>query len=129
MLAYPNTSIPWPQRHPSSPNPGAAAPRHVALAVAAAARSKRRGADAGADAAAEAADLVRFFLRRTGGGKDRLVAVLDRHVKVVRTEHCFLLFEELGRRDAWLQCLEVSTPKRLTPRSCFPIRGYAFDLY
>lgn len=120
MLAYPNTSSPWPQRHP-----GAAAPRHVALAVGAAARSKRRGADAaaeGADAAAEAAELVRFFLRRTGGGKDRLVAVLDRHVKVVRTEHCFLLFEELGRRDAWLQCLEVSIPKRLTPRSCFPVR-------
>uniref|UniRef100_A0A0E0NL14 Pentacotripeptide-repeat region of PRORP domain-containing protein n=1 Tax=Oryza rufipogon TaxID=4529 RepID=A0A0E0NL14_ORYRU len=78
--------------------------------AAAAARGKRRGAGAaaaeGADEAAEAADLVRFFLRRTSGGKERLVAVLDRHVKVVRTEHCFLLFEELGRRDGWLQCLE-----------------------
>jgi hypothetical protein len=111
MLAYPTTSSPWPPRHHGA----AAAPaarRHMA---AAAARGKRRGAGAaaaeGADEAAEAADLVRFFLRRTSGGKERLVAVLDRHVKVVRTEHCFLLFEELGRRDGWLQCLEVSMAK------------------
>jgi len=114
MLAYSSTSRPWPQRHPPSPSQGAgaAAARLVALA----ARSKRRGAGAAAaegvdeeQAAAEAAELVRSFLRRTGGGKERLVPVLDRHVRVVRTEHCFLLFEELGRRDAWLQCLEVST--------------------
>ena len=111
MLAYSSTSKPWPQRHPPSPSQGAgaAAARLVALA----ARSKRRGAGAaaaeGVDEAAEAAELVRSLLRRTGGGKERLVPVLDRHVRVVRTEHCFLLFEELGRRDAWLQCLEVST--------------------
>ncbi|PAN08247.1 hypothetical protein PAHAL_1G397900 [Panicum hallii] len=110
MFAYSSTSKPWPQRHPPSPSQGAgaaAAARHVALA----ARSKRRGAGAvaaeGVDEAAEAAELVRSLLRRTGGGKERLVPVLDRHVRVVRTEHCFLLFEELGRRDAWLQCLEV----------------------
>jgi hypothetical protein len=115
MLAYSSTSKPWPQRHPPSPSQSAgagagaaAAARHVALA----ARSKRRGAGAaateGVDEAAEAAELVRSLLRRTGGGKERLVPVLDRNVRVVRTEHCFLLFEELGRRDAWLQCLEVS---------------------
>ncbi|XP_062220303.1 pentatricopeptide repeat-containing protein PPR5, chloroplastic-like [Phragmites australis] len=107
MFAYPGTPSPWPQRHPPSPSPGgaasAAAPRHVALA----AGSKRRGAGAAAEAVDEAAELVRALLRRTGGGKERLVAVLDRHVRAVRTEHCFLLFEELGRRDAWLQCLEV----------------------
>ncbi|KAJ1281071.1 hypothetical protein BS78_04G280200 [Paspalum vaginatum] len=109
MLACPSTSTPWPRRHPPSPSPGAgaAAPRHAALA----ARSKRRGAGAsaaeGADEAAEAAELVHSLLRRTAGGKERMVPVLDRHVRVVRTEHCFLLFEELGRRDAWLQCLEV----------------------
>uniref|UniRef100_A0ACD5ZIR7 Uncharacterized protein n=1 Tax=Avena sativa TaxID=4498 RepID=A0ACD5ZIR7_AVESA len=105
MLAYPNTSSPWPQRYPA-----VASPRHVAVtAGAAAARGKRRGADAGegADPAAEAKELVRFFLQKTAGGKERLVAVLDRHVKVVRTEHCFLLFEELGRRDGWVQCLEI----------------------
>jgi hypothetical protein len=106
MLAYPNTSSPWPQRHLAL-----ASPRHAAVAAGAAPpRGKRRAADAGegADPAAEAAELVRFFLRKTAGGKERLVAVLDRHVKVVRTEHCFLLFEELGRRDGWVQCLEVS---------------------
>jgi hypothetical protein len=105
MLACPSTSTPWPQRHPG----GTAAPRRVLLA-AAASRSKRRGAGAkaeGADEAAEAAELVHSLLRRTAGGKERLVAVLDRNVRVIRTEHCFLLFEELGRRDAWLQCLEV----------------------
>jgi hypothetical protein len=106
MLACPSTSAPWPQRHPGS---AAAAPRRVLL-TAAAARRKRRGVGAtaeGADEAAEAAELVRSLLRRTDGGKDQLVAVLDRNVRVVRTDHCFLLFEELGRRDAWLQCLEV----------------------
>ena len=106
MLACSSTSTPWPQRHPPSPCPsaGGAAPRHVALA----ARSKRRGAGAAAEEGVdEAAELVRSLLRRTAGGKERLVPVLDRHVRVVRTEHCFLLFEELGRRDAWLQCLEV----------------------
>jgi hypothetical protein len=91
----------------------------------AAARGKRRGADAGegADPAAEAAELVRFFLRKTAGGKERLVAVLDRHVKVVRTEHCFLLFEELGRRDGWVQCLEVSREHILFPVSTRSIRS------
>ncbi|TVU28523.1 hypothetical protein EJB05_20044, partial [Eragrostis curvula] len=109
MLAYPSTSTGWPQPHPRGAA-AAAVPRHVLLPAAAAARSKRRGAGAteeGVDEAAEAAELVRSLLRRTGGGKERLVAVLDRHVRVVRTEHCFLLFEELGRRDGWLQCLEV----------------------
>ena len=109
MLACSGTSTPWPQRQPPSPCPGVGggAPRHVALA----ARSKRRGAgtaaEEGVNEAAEATELVRSLLRRTAGGKERLVPVLDRHVRVVRTEHCFLLFEELGRRDAWLQCLEV----------------------
>ena len=113
MLAYSSTSRPWPQRHPPSPSQGAGAATAAARLVALAARSKRRGAGAaaaeGVDEAAEAAELVRSLLRRTGGGKERLVPVLDRHVRVVRTEHCFLLFEELGRRDAWLQCLEVCT--------------------
>nr|CAB3451103.1 unnamed protein product [Digitaria exilis] len=91
-----------------SPSQGTGAARHVARAPG----SKRRGSGAvaaaeGVDEAAEAAELVRSLLRRTAGGKERLVPVLDRNVRVVRTEHCFLLFEELGRRDAWLQCLEV----------------------
>nr|TKW41611.1 hypothetical protein SEVIR_1G328200v2 [Setaria viridis] len=111
MLAYSSTSKPWLQLHPPSPSQGAGAAAAAARLVALAARSKRRGAGAaaaeGVDEAAEAAELVRSLLRRTGGGKERLVPVLDRHVRVVRTEHCFLLFEELGRRDGWLQCLEV----------------------
>jgi hypothetical protein len=46
-------------------------------------------------------------MKRTGGGKEWLVAMLDRHMRVIRTELCFLLFEELGQSDAWIQCLEV----------------------
>ncbi|KAL6583152.1 hypothetical protein OROMI_005230 [Orobanche minor] len=38
--------------------------------------------------------------------KQLLVNTLNKYVKFVRTEHCFLLFEELGRSDKWLQCLE-----------------------
>lgn len=54
----------------------------------------------------ETRDLVRVLLRKFGD-KEPLVKTLDKHVKEVRTEHCFLLFEELGRTDKWLQCLEV----------------------
>lgn len=39
--------------------------------------------------------------------KKPLVTTLDKYVKLVRTEHCFLLFEQLGKTDNWLQCLEV----------------------
>ena len=39
--------------------------------------------------------------------REPLVKTLDKYVKVVRCEHCFLLFEELGKSDKWLQCLEV----------------------
>ncbi|KAJ3695589.1 hypothetical protein LUZ60_000966 [Juncus effusus] len=58
-------------------------------------------------AAAEEAEVVRQLLRRTNGGNETIISVLNKNVKVVRTEHCFLLFEELGKRDGWLQCLEV----------------------
>ncbi|EEF30336.1 pentatricopeptide repeat-containing protein PPR5 homolog, chloroplastic [Ricinus communis] len=55
----------------------------------------------------ETEDLVRYVLRSFSSDKVPLVRTLDKYVRVVRTEHCFLLFEELGRRDKWLQCLEV----------------------
>lgn len=35
------------------------------------------------------------------------MTTLNKYVKFVRTEHCFMLFEELGKADNWLQCLEV----------------------
>ncbi|XP_010245873.1 PREDICTED: pentatricopeptide repeat-containing protein At4g39620, chloroplastic [Nelumbo nucifera] len=54
----------------------------------------------------EAGELVRFLLRNFSDQKP-LVSTLNKYVKLVRTEHCFLLFEELGKRDRWLQCLEV----------------------
>ncbi|XP_039115350.1 pentatricopeptide repeat-containing protein PPR5 homolog, chloroplastic [Dioscorea cayenensis subsp. rotundata] len=56
----------------------------------------------------EAEELVRTLLKKADGDDKRpLVSTLDKHVRILRTEHCFLLFEELGRRDRWLQCLEV----------------------
>ncbi|XP_010531412.1 PREDICTED: pentatricopeptide repeat-containing protein At4g39620, chloroplastic [Tarenaya hassleriana] len=50
--------------------------------------------------------LVRSLMGRFSD-KEPLVKTLDKYVKVVRCEHCFMLFEELGKSDKWLQCLEV----------------------
>ncbi|KAF7144282.1 hypothetical protein RHSIM_Rhsim05G0180100 [Rhododendron simsii] len=54
----------------------------------------------------EMEELVRVLLRNFDD-KRPLVSTLSKYVKVVRVEHCFLLFEELGKSDKWLQCLEV----------------------
>ncbi|KAM7523693.1 hypothetical protein LguiA_013595 [Lonicera macranthoides] len=54
----------------------------------------------------EAEELVRLILRNIND-KRPLLTTLNKYVKLVRTEHCFLLFEELGKMDKWLQCLEV----------------------
>ncbi|KAJ1696186.1 hypothetical protein LUZ63_004698 [Rhynchospora breviuscula] len=56
---------------------------------------------------AEAALVVRQLLKRTQGGKETIVSVLDKNVRVIRQDHCFLLFEDLAKRDGWLQCLEI----------------------
>ncbi|KAL7104461.1 hypothetical protein ACP275_08G246200 [Erythranthe tilingii] len=54
----------------------------------------------------EAEDLVKLIMRNFSD-KQPLVNTLDKYVKFVRTDHCFLLFEELGKTEKWLQCLEV----------------------
>ncbi|KAB1210420.1 hypothetical protein CJ030_MR6G007171 [Morella rubra] len=54
----------------------------------------------------EAEELV-YLLMRNMNGKEPLLKTLNKFVRIVRTEHCFLLFEELGKSDKWLQCLEV----------------------
>ncbi|KAK6922946.1 Pentatricopeptide repeat [Dillenia turbinata] len=54
----------------------------------------------------EAEELVRVVMRNFSDKKP-LVSTLDKYVRLRRTDHCFLLFEELGKRDKWLQCLEV----------------------
>lgn len=46
-------------------------------------------------------------MRGFSDSRQPLVNTLNNHVKFVRTEHCFMLFEELGKSDKWLQCLEV----------------------
>ncbi|XP_073010058.1 uncharacterized protein [Typha latifolia] len=70
-------------------------------------RPRKTKRSKGDSTSSEAEELVRVLLRKTGDGKEPLVSTLNKHVKLVRTEHCFLLFEELGKRDGWLQCLEV----------------------
>ncbi|XP_061344694.1 pentatricopeptide repeat-containing protein At4g39620, chloroplastic [Gastrolobium bilobum] len=54
----------------------------------------------------EAQELV-LLLTRKISDKEPLLKTLNKYVKLVRTEHCFLLFEELGKYDKWLQCIEV----------------------
>lgn len=54
----------------------------------------------------ESKELVRVLMR-SFSDKEPLVRTLNKYVKVVRSEHCFLLFEELGKSDKWLQCMEV----------------------
>lgn len=54
----------------------------------------------------EARELVRVLMRNFSDQKP-LVSTLNKYVKLIRIEHCFLLFEELGKGDKWLQCLEV----------------------
>ncbi|KAF7840010.1 pentatricopeptide repeat-containing protein [Senna tora] len=54
----------------------------------------------------EAQELVCLLMRKFND-KEPLLKTLNKYVKLVRTEHCFLLFEELGKEDKWLQCLEV----------------------
>ncbi|MCD9645646.1 hypothetical protein HAX54_034691 [Datura stramonium] len=49
----------------------------------------------------EAQELVTLLMRNFSDKKP-LVSTLDKYVKFVRTEHCFLLFEELGKTDNWL---------------------------
>ncbi|KAL8151893.1 hypothetical protein V2J09_021701 [Rumex salicifolius] len=55
---------------------------------------------------AEAVELVDSVLRNFTDKKP-LVSTLSKYGKVLRMEHCFLMFEELGKSDKWLQCLEV----------------------
>ncbi|KAK9272574.1 hypothetical protein L1049_002948 [Liquidambar formosana] len=54
----------------------------------------------------EAEELVRVLLRNSSSERP-LLSTLNKYVKLVRTEHCFLMFEELGKTDKWVQCLEV----------------------
>ncbi|XP_028755124.1 pentatricopeptide repeat-containing protein At4g39620, chloroplastic [Neltuma alba] len=54
----------------------------------------------------ESQELVRLLVGKFSE-KEPILKTLNKYVKLVRTEHCFLLFEELGKRDSWLQCLEV----------------------
>lgn len=69
-------------------------------------KKRKKGSTKVGDKSEGGEELVRILLRNFDGEKP-LVSTLNKYVKVVRTEHCFMLFEELGKKDKWLQCLEV----------------------
>eukprot|EP00262_Sarcandra_glabra_P010282 TRINITY_DN2536_c0_g2_i1.p1 TRINITY_DN2536_c0_g2~~TRINITY_DN2536_c0_g2_i1.p1 ORF type:complete len:129 (-),score=8.07 TRINITY_DN2536_c0_g2_i1:92-478(-) len=66
---------------------------------------KKRSASKGERS--DGGDLVWILLRNFDGDDKPLVSTLNKYVRMIRTEHCFLLFEELGKREKWLQCLEI----------------------
>ncbi|GAA0184050.1 hypothetical protein LIER_31362 [Lithospermum erythrorhizon] len=55
----------------------------------------------------ESEELVSSLLKNINDSKQPFVITLNKYVKMIRTEHCFMLFEELGKTDKWLQCLEI----------------------
>ncbi|KAK9096821.1 hypothetical protein Sjap_022318 [Stephania japonica] len=69
-------------------------------------RPKRKTTPLNRSDKSEEEELVRCIVRDFSGKKP-LVNTLNKYVKLVRTHHCFLLFDELGKTDKWLQCLEV----------------------
>ncbi|KAJ0771901.1 putative pentatricopeptide repeat-containing protein PPR5 [Helianthus annuus] len=87
--------------HPESPHKKHT--RYTLIICGSTIRPKRNSKS---DENAEAQELVRTLLRNFNYDKP-LLSTLNKYVKLVRTEHCFLLFEELGKSDKWLQCLEV----------------------
>ncbi|XP_030534976.1 pentatricopeptide repeat-containing protein At4g39620, chloroplastic [Rhodamnia argentea] len=92
-----NLTQPWLRRKVDPRGPG----RHVYCLST---RPKRKASAGREDSEAE--DLVRVLMRKFSD-REPLVKTMDKYVRVVRTEHCFLLFEELGKTDKWTQCLEV----------------------
>ncbi|KAK2655923.1 hypothetical protein Ddye_008975 [Dipteronia dyeriana] len=79
-------------------------PTHARISCVSTRLGRRVGGRKGEDP--ESRELVRLVMR-SFSEKESLVKTLSKYVKFVRTEHCFLLFEELGKTDKWLQCLEV----------------------
>ena len=89
--------------HPSFAPPTRAATRISCGPVSTRPKKKKTS-----DQSEEAQELVRLLTRKISTDKEPLLKTLNKYVKLVRTEHCFLLFEELGKYDKWLQCLEVT---------------------
>ncbi|KAL3527820.1 hypothetical protein ACH5RR_012476 [Cinchona calisaya] len=69
-------------------------------------KPKRKKGSNAQKPSSESEELVGLIMRNFSEKKP-LGATLNKYVKFVRTEHCFMLFEELGKTDKWLQCLEV----------------------
>ncbi|MED6159997.1 hypothetical protein PIB30_047428 [Stylosanthes scabra] len=59
------------------------------------------------DQSEERRELVRLLTVKITSEKEPLLKTLNKHVKHLRTEHCFFLFQELGKQDRWLQCIQV----------------------
>ncbi|CAK9148767.1 unnamed protein product [Ilex paraguariensis] len=95
--------------HPSSHNCSSTHPcskKRPSYSILCVSTRPKRKSISKADKSSEAEEMVRLLMRNFSD-KRPLLSTLNKYVKIVRTEHCFLLFEELGKTDQWLQCLEV----------------------
>lgn len=97
-------SLSW---NPLDPTRKAFRARVVCASTGISTRPRRKSAVQREDARAEAEELARNLMRKFSD-REPLVKTLNKYVRIVRTEHCFLLFEELGKSEKWTQCLEVS---------------------
>ncbi|KAK3001940.1 hypothetical protein RJ639_021801 [Escallonia herrerae] len=98
-------SIPSPNCSPTLYRPSLNRPS-CAITCLSKGRPKRKSG-AKTESNSESEELVRVLLRNFKDDKKPLLTTLNKYVRFVRTEHCFILFEELGKSDNWLQCLEV----------------------
>ncbi|KAI8540756.1 hypothetical protein RHMOL_Rhmol08G0009900 [Rhododendron molle] len=106
-LQFSSTPIPTLRStRPTSSGPQLCLPRKPNSSTVRAPTRPRRKTGSTAEKRSETEELVRVLLRNFDN-KRPLVSTLSKYVKVVRVEHCFLLFEELGKSDKWLQCLEI----------------------
>ncbi|CAL5371813.1 unnamed protein product [Camellia sinensis] len=81
--------------------------RAAAAPVSAPNCSKRKSGSMAEKRSEETEEMVRLLLRNFHDKKNPLLSTLNKYAKFLRMEHCFLLFQELGKTDNWLHCLEV----------------------
>lgn len=56
--------------------------------------------------ASEAEELIASLMKNFSANNPSEIT-MNKYAKFIRTEHCFMLFEELGKTGKWLRCLEV----------------------
>lgn len=72
------------------------------------ARPRKRMGSKTRNDASEAEELIASLMKNFNTNNPSELT-MNKYAKFIRTEHCFMLFEELGKTGKWLQCLEVSS--------------------